>query len=146
VTKKYGANMFNSYRLQSLLFVFVLFSIVACSKQDTLSPKPKEPENVPSIERLNIITFGTFPEQVNVIATGTFPDNCTTIDEITEKQSGNTLRFKIYTAHKTDKTCIKGREPYEEIIPLDLAGFSAGIYTVKVNNRKESFELIVDNP
>jgi hypothetical protein len=136
--------MFNFYRLQSLLFVFVLFSIVACSKQETSSTKP--PENVPSIERLNIITFGIFPEQVNVIASGTFPNNCTTIDEITKKKSGNTLMFKIYTARQTDKTCIQGREPYEEIIPLDLSGFSAGIYTVKVNNRKENFELLVDNP
>jgi len=137
--------MFNFYRLQSLLFVFVLFSIMACSKQDTLSPKAQL-ENVASIERLNIITFGTYPEQVNVIASGIFPDNCTTIDEITEKESGNTLTFKILTARQTDKTCIKGREPYEEIIPLDLAGLSAGIYTVKVNNMKESFELLVDNP
>jgi len=35
--------------------------------------------------------------------------------------------------------------PFEEVIPLDVAGLHAGTYIVDVNGMMESFTLDVDN-
>jgi inhibitor of cysteine peptidase len=79
------------------------------------------------------------------VAYGNLPDECTTIDQITEAQTSDTLTLEITTNRQTDRVCSSAIKPFEEIIPLNVAGLSAGIYTVKVNNHKVAFELGIDN-
>jgi len=87
----------------------------------------------------------SFPVPINVVARGYLPDDCTMIDQFTEEQRGNTLTIKIITARKPDKVCRQTSQVFEEVIPLDAVGLSAGVYTVKVNNKIGVFELGMDN-
>ncbi len=140
------------------LVILILFSlfIVSCKQTPpTTSPttikhfpsqvKEKVGKNEASVEHINVQVLESFPVQVNVVVWGSLPDDCTNIDDIIEERSGNTFMVKILTTHQKDKPCIQRIKPFQEIIPLNVDGISAGIYTVKVNNVSESFELGVDN-
>ena len=41
--------------------------------------------------------------------------------------------------------CIEALVPYEQAVPLEVAGLPAGVYTVTVNGISDTFELAVDN-
>jgi inhibitor of cysteine peptidase len=145
--------MLNFIRPLVILILFSLF-IVSCKQTSpTTSPttmhfpsvEEKAGKNEASVEHINVKVLESFPVQVNVAVRGSLPDDCTNIDDIIEDRSGNTFMVKILTTHQKDKPCTQGIKPFQEIISLNVDGISAGIYTVKVNNVSESFELGVDN-
>ena len=138
-----------------LIFIFFIISCLPNNQQTSLVTREKE-ENfiVPNqgvilnevpINRIDIIKLESFPIYVNVVAQGNLPNNCTIIDQITEQKNGNTLTVKMTMTHQTNKVCTKVTKPFEEIIPLNVTGLSAGIYTVKINSIVDTFELNVDN-
>jgi inhibitor of cysteine peptidase len=132
------------HQIISLILLSVV--IVSCKQSISTTSAVKHIEEEQDIvEHIEVMTFKSFPVQVNVIARGHLPDNCTFIDNITQEHSTNTLRVKITTARQSDKDCTKGNQPFEEIIPLNIEGLSAGVYVVKVNSVTDSFELGVDN-
>jgi inhibitor of cysteine peptidase len=131
------------------IILIILIFMGACSPNNQQIP-PAQTENavIPTealIEHIEVMIFESFPVHINVVAKGNLPDNCTTINQITEEQSGNTLMVKITTDRLTDKVCTKGEKIFEEVIPLNVAGLKAGIYTVKVNQITNFFELGIDN-
>ena len=142
---------------KAMILIVFSFLMMACSsdnQQTSLSSKLEEVEemkenklaaNEAPIEQLDIIMLESFPVPVNLVARGYLPNDCTMIDQITEEQSGNTLTIKITTVRQTDKVCRETSQAFEEVIPLDVAGLSAGVYTVKVNNKSGIFELGMDN-
>jgi len=147
-------------RFSFINFILLSFLVVSCSssnKPATPLPPPLPPTqpvkltkksvnlNEAPVEHIRIMSLESFPIQVNVIARGNLPDNCTMIDQITETQNDNTLIVNITTIRQTNKVCSKTPKPFEEIIPLNVIGLSAGIYTVKVNKITDSFELSMDN-
>ncbi|MCK5523352.1 MAG: hypothetical protein KAI83_09495 [Thiomargarita sp.] len=151
--------MLNFIRPLVILILFNLF-IVSCKQTSptTIKHFPNQLEekvgkhdayivgkNEASVEHINVKVLESFPVQVNVAVWGSLPDDCTHIDDIIEDRSGNTLIVKILTTYQKDKPCTQGIKPFQEIIPLNVDGMSAGVYTVKVNNVSESFELGVDN-
>ncbi len=127
--------------------IVILISLCLVSCKPNLPPpmnnSPIQEDQNP-VERIQIVMFESFPVQVNVIVSGHFPDNCTTIDEITETRNNNSFTLNITTVH--EQNCAKVIKPFEEIIPLNVEGLKAGVYTVKVNNISDFFELGVDNP
>ncbi|MDM8557589.1 hypothetical protein [Candidatus Parabeggiatoa sp. HSG14] len=140
------------FHLTSVPFIFtplfILILMVACSSDQQIFLAQAENAIVPSslpIEHVEIIVFESFPIHINVIAKGNLPDNCTTINQITEEQNGNTLIIKITTVRQNSKVCHQTKNTFEEVIPLNIEGLKAGIYTVKVNNIISVFELGVDN-
>jgi len=144
--------MSNLTRYQWLIIVFILF-LGACNQSSVPHKKNQVQEQVQEqaqenevpLEQVQIMAIESFPVQINVIARGRLPDSCTIIDEITEERNAQTLTLKIQTVRQTDKSCTQRGKTFEEIIPLDIVGLSAGVYQVKVNNMSESFELAVDN-
>lgn len=146
--------MFNLAHQNFVLMIFML--VVSCSSDKLSSSDTIDTKNLTSLTQEATITYAavdeiemmiieTFPVQVNVIAKGYFHDDCTKIDHITEEQSGNTLTLKMIIVRQTDKVCKQDIKPFQEIIPLNVAGFYADIYTVNVNNKSAIFELGVDN-
>jgi len=97
------------------------------------------------VESIEILLLESFPIQVHVVARGNLPDSCTEISEITKGRDGNTFRVTITTSHPADKMCAEMLVSFEEVIPLDVYGLSAGTYTVDVNGVTGSFILDVDN-
>jgi inhibitor of cysteine peptidase len=137
-----------------ILFSFLMMACSSDNQQTSLSSKLEEVDpmkenklaaNEAPIEHLDIIMLESFPVPVNLVARGYLPNDCTMIDQITEEQSGNILTIKITTARQTDKVCRETSQVFEEVIPLDVAGLSAGVYAVKVNNKIGVFELGMDN-
>lgn len=143
-----------------IILLIIIFIIIACSsgnKQippsttntEQVVPIPSPAEEPPSheatVEHIDIMILETFPVQINIIASGHLPDDCTTIDQITEERNGDVFTVKIITTRQTDKVCTTMLKPFEEVIPLTVTDLAAGIYTVKVNDKTDIFELGVDN-
>jgi len=130
-------------------FSFIMLissSIFIVSCPSILTTKiAKDSLNMAPIEHIKIMLLESFPIQVNVIAKGSLTDDCTTIDQITEAHNEDNIIIKITTTRKLNKVCSKITKPFLEIIPLNVVGFTAGIYTVKVNTIATTFELGVDN-
>ncbi len=140
--------MFNLTHQNFVLMIFLCFLVMSCSSDtiDNVTTLDQEATiNSAFVDEIEMMIIETFPVQVNVIAKGYFHDDCTKIDQITEERRGNTISLKMITVRQTDKVCSQDIKPFEEIIPLNVAGFPADIYTVNVNNKSAIFELGVDN-
>jgi inhibitor of cysteine peptidase len=96
------------------------------------------------VEEIEIVILESFPVQINVIARGNLPDPCTEISEVLQEREGDTFFITIET-YRYPGFCIQLLTPFEEIIPLDVYGLPAGIYTVDVNGVQAIFSLEVDN-
>lgn len=97
------------------------------------------------VESIDIQILESFPVQVNVIARGSLPDPCTAIDEAQTAREGNTFRITLTTRRPAGEVCVQVLAPFEETIPLDVAGLPAGDYLVDVNGVTGTFSLAVDN-
>lgn len=140
----------------------LLLFLVACSSGDA-TPTPIIPvaTDVPAtatavsstdpgrgqatVDSVQVMLLESFPVQVNVVTRGELPDGCTQLDEIVQQRSDNTFRIIITTLRDPAQVCTEALVPFEETIPLDVAGLKAGAYSVLVNGISGSFTLDVDN-
>ena len=97
-----------------------------------------------TVERIDILILESFPVQIFVIVSGYLPNPCTEIGPIIQTREGKTFFVTIKT-YCSQEICIQVIAPFEEIIPLDVYGLSAGTYTVDVNGVQGSFVLEIDN-
>lgn len=98
-----------------------------------------------TVDSVEVQILESFPVQVHVVVSGYLPDGCTRLDEVTTEQNGNEFVVTITTKRPADAICTQALVPYEEVVPLDVAGLPAGEYTVTVNGVMTSFELAMDN-
>ena len=96
------------------------------------------------VDEIDILILESFPVQIHVIARGNLPDPCTKISEVLQEKEGNTFFITIKT-YRSPGFCIQVIAPFEEIIPLEVYGLTAGTYTVDVNGVQAAFDLEVDN-
>ncbi|HMT21247.1 MAG TPA: hypothetical protein PKE20_08395, partial [Promineifilum sp.] len=116
----------------------------------TVEPSPAPGSNEPTrgqavVNSIDVLILESFPVQVNVVAQGDLPDSCTQIDEIISQLTGDTFRVAITTLRQPGEICTQVLVPFEQSIPLDVAGLPAGDYSVLVNGVSGSFNLSVDN-
>lgn len=97
------------------------------------------------VEGIDILLLESFPVQIHVVATGHLADGCTVIDEAQVTQTDATFQVNLTTRRPVDQICTQALVPFEETIPLDVLGLTAGTYTVNVNGVTGSFTLDVDN-
>jgi inhibitor of cysteine peptidase len=98
-----------------------------------------------SIDSVEIAILESFPVQVQAVVKGNLPDGCTQIKEATTTFADDTFHVNLTTERSADAVCTQALVPFEEIIPLDVAGLLKGDYTVDVNGVTETFELLTDN-
>jgi hypothetical protein len=98
-----------------------------------------------NVASLEVRTLESFPVQLQVVAQGMLPNPCTAIDPPRPERDGATFRVTLTTSQPLDKACIQQLVPFEQTIPLDVAGLKAGTYTVIVNDASTTFTLDVDN-
>lgn len=120
----------------------LLFSV------DSIEPQKPFTTQQPYIDQIDIQILDSFPIQVQVLVKGKLSNPCQTIDQIQVVRQDNTFNITITTVTNSpppDMDCPDMLVPFEEVIPLDVIGLKAGIYTVNVNNISDTFELIGDN-
>jgi hypothetical protein len=108
-------------------------------------------DNIPfkaNIKQIDIQILESFPIQVQVLVKGELSNPCQAIDQIQVVRQDNTFNITITTVTNSpspDIDCPDMLVPFEEVIPLEVTGLKAGIYTVNVNNISDTFELTRDN-
>ena len=98
-----------------------------------------------AVNSVDVLILESFPVQVNVTARGDLPDSCTQIDEIITQRTDDTFRVALTTLRQPAANCTQALVPFEQSIPLDVVGLTAGTYNVLVNGVPGSFTLDVDN-
>ncbi|RIK42555.1 MAG: hypothetical protein DCC55_08600 [Chloroflexi bacterium] len=97
------------------------------------------------VDGVEVQLLESFPVQANAVVRGFLRDACTEIGEIRQRFTGDTFYIEIITVRDASAMCAQVLVPFEESIPLDMAGLPAGDYTVEVDGVQASFELAVDN-
>ncbi|MBW6466101.1 MAG: hypothetical protein K0B06_06325 [Brevefilum sp.] len=98
------------------------------------------------VEDLAVMIMESYPVQVSVQLSGYLPDGCTTIKEVRSSREGDTFTVRIVTQRPGgDVACTMAIVPFEETIPLEVEGLSAGEYKVRVGGLSETFTLEMDN-
>lgn len=109
-----------------------------------VTPPPIPSDRLAQVENIRINLLESFPVQVNIIVNGYFRDGCEQIEQIHSAQEDNLFKVVINT-HSVGEMCTEALVPFEKVIPLDVYGLKAGIYTVDVNAVIDTFELSLDN-
>jgi inhibitor of cysteine peptidase len=115
---------------------------------DRIQPqKPFTARQLAKVEQIDIQILKSLPIQVQVVVTGQLANPCQKIDQIQVVHQDNTYNMTITTINSSppDMDCPDMLVPFKEIIPLDVTGLKAGIYTVNVNDISDTFELAVEN-
>src|SRR5688572_25636256 len=139
--------MFRS-KIFSLAAIFMILA-AACSPLTTPSPIVTEvptQTSVATVKSIEILLLESFPLQVHAIIRGDLPDaGCTTIASVNQVREGNTFNLTLVTTTDPLAVCAQALTPFEEVVPLDVHGLPAGIYTVEAGGVQTTFEFTVDN-
>jgi hypothetical protein len=93
------------------------------------------------VEQLEVRILESDPVQVQAVLTGYLPDGCTNIVDTEVVSAGTTFRIRMTTKRPENAICTQAIVPFEEVVPIDVSGYPAGSYDVRVNDLIESFEL-----
>lgn len=142
------------FHLKMFLFVALITVLAACGPMagtPTATPSPivtEEPSfgSVAIVKSIEILLLESFPLQVHAVVRGDLPDaGCTTIASVEQVRQGNTFTLTLVTTTDPLALCAQALTPFEEVVPLDVHGLPAGIYTVEAGGVTETFEFTVDN-
>jgi inhibitor of cysteine peptidase len=98
------------------------------------------------VSELELLLMESFPPQLHAVVKGEFPDGCYELAEVSMRNQGNHFYVDI-TAHKpSDVACRQSFKSFEEVVPLDITGLSAGPYQVTAGSLTKSFTLTSDIP
>jgi inhibitor of cysteine peptidase len=132
-------------RCVSLILMVVVTSILltACGGNDVFSRQAVGQEA--KVTNVEVIVAESDPPQYFAVVTGQLPDGCTEIGRTTQRVVGRTIRITMHTERPEDAVCTTAVAPFQETIPLDVSGLSAGQYSVEVNGVTASFNLTEDH-
>jgi hypothetical protein len=97
------------------------------------------------VDAVDVQMLESFPVQVNVLVRGYLQDACTEMGEIRQQFDGSVFTIELTTVRDPNLMCAQVLTPFEQTIPLEVAGLPSGAYTLIVNGVTAQFELAVDN-
>jgi inhibitor of cysteine peptidase len=118
-----------------------LLVLAGCEK----SSDPSSIRREARVTGVSVQILESFPVQARAVVQGELSDGCTTIDSIEQSRQGNEFRVRLMTTRPADAFCTQVLVPFEETIPLQVRGLSAGEYRVVANGLVATFRLEVDN-
>jgi inhibitor of cysteine peptidase len=99
----------------------------------------------PIVDSVEILVLESFPVQIHAVVRGYLQDGCTELYEVDVEQEEDLFRIDLTTRRQTDLMCTQALVDFEETVPLDVVGLSAGEYRVEANGVTTTFTLDVDN-
>lgn len=96
------------------------------------------------VNSVEILVLESFPVQIQAQVTGSLPSGCAQLDEPQIQRQDDRFTVVLTTTFTQD-ICTMELRVFEQAIPLDGVGLTAGIYEVEVNGQIASFELTQDN-
>ncbi len=99
-----------------------------------------------SVENVEVLIMESFPLQVSLTISGFLSVPCVAL--LSPAVSYTEGLFQVVLAESTmgpAETCIAVIEPFETSVPLEVAGFPSGLYTVDVNGQQAKFTFDMDN-
>lgn len=127
--------------LNIILVIVVGLLITACGSFSTQSAGGQEAK----VTGVEVVVAESYPPQYFAVASGQLPDNCTGIDGSTQTMQARTIKITLVTARPEDAMCTTAVQPFEESIPINVDGLSAGQYTVEVNGVPATLNLTEDH-
>jgi inhibitor of cysteine peptidase len=119
-----------------------LLLLAACEKSSDPTRPIRQEARVTGV---SVQILESFPVRARAVVQGELPDGCTTIDSIEQSREGNEFRLRILTTRPADAFCTQVLVLFEETIPLEVRGLTAGEYLVVANGVAATFRLEVDN-
>ena len=135
----------NRHRTRLIVItVIISFSLLltACSPGIDLFGAGGDEAAVTSVD---VTARGDAVPTYTAVATGYFPDTCTQMGRTSQKAVRTTIKITIYTQQMSKANCVPESVPFEERVPLDVRGLSAGSYAVDINGATTSFTLTEDH-
>jgi hypothetical protein len=112
------------------------------TEQPTPSSDQQFAYGLAPVDSVELQVLDESPLSVLVIARGNLPDGCTSIDETTWAQEGNTFFVTITTVRPTDAMCTQALVPFEETVFVEPPDpVEPGTYRVEVNGVAEEFTI-----
>ena len=129
----------------------ILFStiITACSAPSTPPQEKTKAAEPPPPERVNQLSLQmqrAYPLKLNAIIQGKRLEQCEQLEDIQISQLETAFQLTLIFAPQQAAPPCDAILPFEHIVPLPLAGLSAGFYTVNIDGLTAMFELPVDIP
>jgi inhibitor of cysteine peptidase len=121
-----------------LFLILALGALLVACADDTTQDKA-------NVDQVEVNRARGNPPQYTAIVSGFLPDACTRIGRISQRVSRTTIMVTMYTRRPGDAMCAAVLAPFEENVPLDVDGLSAGSYSVDVNGVVTSFTLTEDH-
>ncbi len=97
------------------------------------------------VEQVDILLMESFPLQATATVRGSLPDACSRIKSAEVTRQDNLFRITLTAERDAGVACAQVLTPFEENVPLDIAGLPAGTYSVDANGVQASFTLEMDN-
>ncbi len=116
---------------------------ISAFAQQLLTPTQAQPpgssdsgmtSGLAAVQSVEVQVLSGAPTSLLVIARGAVPDGCTSIDETSWTQEGNTFIVTITTIRPADMMCTQALVPFEETVMIEPENaLDPGAYTVEVN-------------
>lgn len=78
---------------------------------------------------------------VNAVVRGNLPDACSFIEQATQEREGTRFVLTLTLAHHPNQRCAPQPTPFEQVVPLDVAGLPGGLYEVAAHGTLNAFTL-----
>ena len=124
------------------VFVFAIsLSLIACNDFGN-GPSGS---GMAKVNQVEVVTAPGNPPKYAAVASGILPDGCTKLGRSNQRVATTTIKVTL-PVQSAQSTCSQlATVPFEETIPLNVTGLSAGSYSVDVNGVVASFILTEDH-
>jgi len=123
--------------MMSLVLVLSLI-LVACASSET---QVSESSAAGSPAIVDGVSVDFRNAHYYALVTGTYPDACTSISDVEQVVSGNTITIALSTAKPEDLMCAQMLSPFGIDLLIATGGLLPGDYTVDVNGATTTFTL-----
>lgn len=120
--------------------MFVLILMVSACGATTPTGGNEQPIDLMQIDSVDVQVAESAPIQVTAHVQGTLADGCTTLSNISQERTDNTINIVLTAEHSGDEACIMVAPMIDETVVLD-GDFPPGEYTVRVGEIEQTFTV-----